>query len=109
MKILILGTLLSMLIASPLVAQQVKKVQTINEAEVPAAVRQSFVENFGEVSDGTWTVAFHILTDGIKTTAQPLSYTFRKGSGRDKIEVRFSPDGRVESAKGIEKQDSPTR
>jgi hypothetical protein len=108
MKRKMFGTLLALLLVLPVFAQQVKKIQTIAESEVPAAVRRSFAENFGNVSDGTWTVAFHVLSDGIKTVAQPLSYTFKKGTGHDKVEVRFSPEGRVESAKGIEKLVSPT-
>ena len=103
MKSKMYGTLLALLLVLPAIAQPVKKIQAINESEVPAAVRRSFVENFGNVSDGAWTVAFHVLSDGIKTVAQPLSYTFKKGSGHNKIEVRLSPDGRVETAKGIEK------
>jgi len=108
MKSKMYGTLLALLLVLPLIAQPVKKIQTITESEVPAAVRRSFVENFGNVSDGTWTVAFHVLSDGTKTVAQPLSYTFKKGNGHDKIEVRFSPEGHLESTKGIEKLASPT-
>jgi hypothetical protein len=94
---------LVVLLALPLAAQPVKKVQTITESEVPAVVRRSFVENFGDVSEGTWTVAFHVLNEDGKSIAQPLSYTFRKGNGHDKIEVKFSPEGRIETSKGIEK------
>ncbi|MGC3946088.1 MAG: hypothetical protein QM762_16485 [Chryseolinea sp.] len=96
--------LVIMLLASlPLAAQPVKKIQTISESEVPAAVRRSFIENYGNVADGTWTVAFHVLNDAGKTVAQPVSYTFRKGNGHGKVEVRLSPDGRIENSKGIEK------
>jgi hypothetical protein len=94
---------LVVLLALPLAAQPVKKVQTITESEVPAVVRRSFVENFGDVSEGTWTVAFHVLNEDGKSIAQPLSYTFRKGNGHDKIEVKFSPEGRIETSRGIEK------
>ncbi|HTF21615.1 MAG TPA: hypothetical protein VK658_26230 [Chryseolinea sp.] len=92
-----------LLLALPSFGQPVKKVQTISESEVPVAVRRSFVENFGDVGDGTWTVSFHVLNDGGKSIAQPLSYTFRKGNGHDKVEVKFSPEGRIETSKGIEK------
>jgi len=96
--------LVIMLLASiPLVAQPVKKIQTISESEVPAAVRRSFIENYGNVADGTWTVAFHVLNNAGKTVAQPLSYTFKKGNGHNKVEVRLSPEGRIETSKGIEK------
>lgn len=95
--------MLVMLITLPLSAQPVKKIQAITESEVPSAVRRSFVENYGNVTDGTWTVAFHVLNTGGKTVAQPLSYTFKKKDGHNKVEVRFSPEGRIETAKGIEK------
>lgn len=100
---LLLTLTLTLTLTLPLSAQPVKKVQTISESEVPAAVRRSFVENYGAVGDGTWSVAFHVINNGNKTVAQPLSYTFRKGSGHDKVEVRFSPEGRIESSRGIEK------
>ena len=103
MKSKIYYAMIALLLALPSFAQPVKKIQTITESEVPAAVRRSFVENFGNVSEGTWTVAFNVLNEGGKSIAQPLSYTFRKGNGHDKIEVKFSPDGRVETSKGIEK------
>ena len=102
------GTLLALLLVLPAIEQSVKKIQTIAESEVPVAVRRSLVDNFGNISEGTWTVAFHVLSDGAKTVAQPLSYTFRKGNGHDKVEVKFSPEGRVENARGIEKLVSPT-
>jgi hypothetical protein len=92
-----------LLLAMSSLAQPVKKIQTINESEVPAAIRRSFAENFGNVTEGTWTVAFNVINEGGKSVAQPLSYTFRKGNGHDKIEVRFSPEGRIETSKGIEK------
>lgn len=109
MKVKMIAMTLAILVVLPLIAQPVKKVQTISESEVPAAVRRSLVENFGDVKEGTWTVAFHVLSDGTKSVAQPLSYTFRKGNGHDKVEVKFSPEGRVENAKGIEKITSTSR
>ena len=95
--------LIALLAALPLAAQPVKKIQTITESEVPALVRRSFVENYGEVADGTWTVAFHVLNTGGRSVAQPVSYTFKKGNGHNKVEVRLSPEGRIETSKGIEK------
>lgn len=109
MKVKMFAMMLALLVVVPLIAQPVKKVQTISESEVPAAVRRSLVENFGDVKDGTWTVAFHVLSDGTKSVAQPLSYTFRKGNGQGKVEVKFSPEGRVENSKGIEKITPATR
>jgi hypothetical protein len=103
MKSKIHCAMIMLLLALPSLAQPVKKIQIINESEVPAAVRRSFIENFGDVSEGTWTVAFNVINEGGKSVAQPLSYSFKKGNGHDKIEVRFSPEGRIETSKGIDR------
>ncbi|MEJ1238190.1 hypothetical protein WBG78_08680 [Chryseolinea sp. T2] len=103
MKSKMYALLIALLAALPLAAQPVKKIQTITESEVPALVRRAFVENYGNVADGTWTVAFQVLNTGGKSVAQPLSYTFKKGNGHEKVEVRLSPEGRIETSKGIEK------
>ena len=103
MKLKMYCAMIMLMLATSAMAQQVKKIQEITESEVPAAVRRAFVENYGNVADGTWTVAFHVLNEGGKSVAQPLSYTFKKGNGHNKVEVRLSPEGRVESSKGIEK------
>lgn len=103
MKRKMYSLMIALLMTLPLAAQPVKKIQTISESEVPAVVRRTFVENFGNVADGTWSVAFHVLNTNGKSVAQPVSYTFRKGNGQKKVEVRLSPEGRIENSKGIEK------
>ena len=85
-------------------AQALKKVETIKEEEVPAAVRVAFTNDFGPIpGDGSWTVNFNVVSDGEKMVAKPTWYTFRKGNRQDKIEVRYSPDGKLEHAKGLKK------
>lgn len=83
-------------------AQSVKKIEKISEEEVPAAVRVAFTNDFGEIpTGGSWTVNFNVVSEGNKIVAKPTWYTFRKGSREDKIEVRYSPDGKLEHAKGL--------
>ena len=87
-----------------LLAQVVKKTEKINEEEVPVAVRLAFKDDFGQIpEDGTWTVNFNVVSEGAKTVARPTWYTFRKGVKHDKIEVRYSPDGKLELFKGLKK------
>jgi hypothetical protein len=90
--------------ASVLMAQHVKKIAEVKSEQVPVAVKNAFQEDFGTIPDeGTWTVAYYVSTDGNKTSAKPVSYTFAKGKKSEKIEVRYTPEGKLESAKGLEK------
>lgn len=87
-----------------LISQPVKKAERIKEEEVPVAVRIAFENDFGKIpEDGFWIVHFNVTNEGGKTTAKPISYTFRKGNKGDKIEVRYSPEGKLESSKGLNK------
>ena len=104
MKKIILTVVVLMALVIGTQAQPVKKVERINEEEVPALVRQAFVNDFGTIPDaGTWTVNFFVIHEGAKLSAQPTAYTFRKGNKHDRIEVRYSPDGRLDSVKGLKK------
>lgn len=94
---------MALLLVVPLSAQPVKKVQIIEEMEVPVVVRRSLIENFGQLGEGTWSVAFHVLSNGSRTTAQPLHYTFKKKNGADRVEVKFTPEGKIESSRGVER------
>jgi hypothetical protein len=87
-----------------LISQPVKKAEKIKEDEVPVAVRKAFENDFGKIpEDGTWTVNFTVLQEGGKSLAKPVSYTFRKGNKGDKIEVRYSPEGKLDTVKGLKK------
>jgi len=87
-----------------LISQPVKKVERIKEEEVPVAVRLAFENDFGKIpAEGIWTVNFTVTNEGGKQIAKPISYTFRKGNKGDKIEVRYSPEGKLDTSKGIKK------
>jgi hypothetical protein len=104
MKKIVLTLLIISFINGVLISQPVKKVERINEEEVPVAVRVAFENDFGKIpEDGTWTVSFTVINEGGKTTAKPISYTFRRGNKADKIEVRYSPEGKLETSKGLKK------
>ena len=44
---------------------------------------------------------FVVEQDGIRSVAKPLFYIYRNKS--EKIDVRYTADGKLESSKGIEK------
>ena len=86
------------------IAQPVKKMTVINEQEVPVAIRQAFISEFGSIPiNGTWTVNYNVTNEGTRTIAQPTAYTFHKKEGRSKIEVRYSPSGKLDFVKGLDK------
>jgi len=109
MKKNILTLLFISALSTSLLAQPVKKTEKIKEEEVPAAIRAAFAHDFGKIpEDGTWTVNFVVVNDGAKTIAKPTWYTYRKGNKHEKIEVRYSPDGKLELVKGLEKVNDNT-
>jgi hypothetical protein len=109
MKKIIFAFALLLASASLTLAQHVKKTSSIKEEEVPVAVRNAFQEDFGKIpEDGSWTVAFYVSTEGNRTTAKPVTYTFAKRNKSEKIEVRYTPEGKLESAKGLEKVNTNT-
>ena len=104
MKKLILVFAVILVSGVSLMAQSLKKTSVVKEDEVPVAVRLSFENDFGKIpEEGNWVVTFVLLNDGGKTTAKPLWYTYSKKSKGDKIEVRYLPEGKLESSKGLDK------
>jgi hypothetical protein len=104
MKRFVLTLLIISSVNGLLISQPVKKAERIKEEEVPVAVRLAFENDFGKIpEDGYWIVHFNVTNEGGKTTAKPISYTFRKGNKGDKIEVRYSPDGKLDTSKGLKK------
>ena len=104
MKRFVLTLLIICSVNAFLISQPVKKAERIKEEEVPVAVRVAFENDFGKIpDDGIWIVHFNVTNEGGKTTAKPISYTFRKGNKGDKIEVRYSPEGKLDTSKGLKK------
>ena len=104
MKRLILTLLILLSVNTFLISQPVKRVERITEEEVPVAVRIAFEQDFGKIpEDGIWTVNFNVVNEDGKTIAKPTSYTFRKGSKGDKIEVRYTPEGKLDTSRGLKK------
>jgi hypothetical protein len=82
-----------------------KRQSQINESEVPVAVRQAFLRDFDQApKDGLWTVYFSTVRQDGKTVATPIWYTFSRNEAGVKVEVRYLPDGKLKSARGISKR-----
>jgi hypothetical protein len=77
----------------------------LKDFEVPAAVRSSFDRDFGSPdSQGVWTVYFTAKTQGGKTVAMPIWYTFTGKKSGERYEIRYLPDGKLKSSKGLAKK-----
>lgn len=83
-------------------AQSLTKTEKINADQVPVAILKAFENDFGKVPEGgQWLANFVVEQDGIRSVAKPLFYIYRNKS--EKIDVRYTADGKLESSKGIEK------
>jgi hypothetical protein len=82
--------------------QSLRKTEKINADQVPVAIRVAFENEFGKVPEGgQWLAHFIVEQDGARSVARPLSYIYRNKS--EKVEVRYTADGKLEFSKGIEK------
>jgi hypothetical protein len=72
----------------------------VTPEQVPAAVLQAYEKEIGSLPEGgTWTVRIKRSTD--KRTTTPVWYKYTNRNAEEKIEVRFSPSGEIEEAKGV--------
>jgi hypothetical protein len=95
--------------AAALQAQSLKKTEKINSDQVPVIVREAFETDFGKIPEaGFWTATFIVDRAGARPTAKPLSYTFHKRSKTEKVEIRYTAEGKLDFAKGLEKKNSNT-
>lgn len=89
------------------VGQSLRKTERIEADQVPVAIQQSLKVDFGSIPpDGYWTATFIIEQTGSRAAAKPLFYTYHKKDSSQKIEVRYTADGKLDSVKGLDKQKS---
>jgi hypothetical protein len=81
-----------------------KKTATLQEHEVPAAIRLAIEKDFDAIAGGTWTVFFSTTQQSGRTVATPLWYTYSKKGDGAKKEVRYTPTGKLKSFKGFAKK-----
>jgi hypothetical protein len=106
MKKLMLVAAAWLVSAGVIFAQSVEKYKKVKQEEVPALVQTSLKNDFNIASaDGTWSLQYSETSAGVGKPAilKPVSYTFRQKNDGKKVEIRFSPSGVLEHARGIEK------
>lgn len=107
MKKLMFAALMCVLSTGMLLAQSsgIEKSKKITKDEVPVAVQASFQENFSLNQDeGSWFLQFEKHGEGGTISFKPIAYTYKQKNGKEKIEIRFSPTGKLEQSKGVEKK-----
>jgi hypothetical protein len=96
----IIGAALLMISAQLSFAQEVSESARVTREQVPVAVIQAYEKEIGSLpEDGIWTVRIKRSTD--KGTTTPVWYKYTNRKAKEKIEVRFSPAGEIEEAKGV--------
>lgn len=107
MKKLMLVAAVWLLSAGVIFAQGgVEKSKKVKKDEVPALVQTSLQNDFDLASaDGTWSLRYSELNAGVGKSAilKPVAYTFHQKKDGNKIEIQFSPTGKLEHTKGIER------
>lgn len=97
-----------MLISSVAGAQSISESVKLTIDQVPIAVKKSYEKEFGALpQDGTWKVRITKVTDRGRVSATPLWYEYTKRNKKEKIDVRFSPEGVITLSKGKPKEGAP--
>ena len=91
-------------------AQALSETLKITQDQVPAAIKKTCEKEFGEIPEGgNWTVRINRTKEQGRVVANPMSYTYTDKSKKDKVEVRFAPDGEILSSKGLVKKASASQ
>lgn len=90
-----------------IMAQSLRKIERINPDQVPVSIRGAFENDFGKIPEGGyWMASFIVERDGKRSIAKPLSYTYHKRNKTERVEVRYTADGKLDFYKGIKKNNS---
>jgi hypothetical protein len=101
-KILVSLALIICSVAS--VLAQVEKTVVVKEDEVPVAVRIAFKKDFNLVSEtGNWKLTYAMSSQDGKNIATPLVYSYAKKEDGKKIAIKYTPEGKLTSFKGVDK------
>jgi len=107
-KSILLVVLFAGLTAS-VAAQSLRQTEKIDDNQVPVEIQKAFEKDFGKIpDDGYWTASFIVEREGARSAAKPLSYTYHKKNKTEKIEVRYTVDGKLDFAKGLEMAKDPS-
>lgn len=89
-----------------LTAQSLRKTERIKDDQVPISIRKAFETDFGKIpDDGYWTANYIVENEGKRSIAKPLSYSYHKRNKNEKIEVRYTANGKLDFVKGLQKTD----
>lgn len=92
-------------------------VEKIKDEQVPAAVLKTFENEFasqkGDIKGGAWYAHFEHTTatsadQGKSGTSRaiPLHYSYKGKKGNEKVEIKFTPEGKLLHVKGLEDKSS---
>lgn len=82
-----------------------KQTVKVEPEQVPLTVKQAFSRDFGTVpEDGYWMVSVVRIQENARVITTPQWYSFTKRNKKEKVEVRFSPEGEVLYVKGLERK-----
>ena len=111
-KIIMLCAALAATICSfnSLSAQTFRDERKVPEEQVPISIRNTFQEEFNVTDDtkGAWYIFYKQQNIDNKSVVTPLSYIYRAKKQGEKIEIKYDPAGKLESAKGLLKKDTQT-
>lgn len=83
-------------------AQELSESVRMSPEQVPVVILQAYEKEIGTVPEGgTWTVRIKRSTIQGKATTTPIWYTYTNRKNKEKIEVKFSPEGEIEHSKGV--------
>lgn len=98
----IIAVALLMISAQLCLAQKVTQSTRVTAEQVPVAVLRAYEKEIGSIPEGgTWTVRVKRSTGSGTSSTTPVWYKYTNRSEKEKIEVRFSPAGEIEEAKGV--------
>jgi hypothetical protein len=96
-------------ITSTSFGQGLRKTEKIDKNQVPAAIWVAIENDFGSLPpEGYWTANFIVEREGNRSVARPLSYTYHKREKGVKVQIRYTADGKLDYAKGINKKAATT-
>jgi hypothetical protein len=85
----------------------VKRTVKIGIDEVPVAVRTAFERDFGTIQEGgDWMVHFAVELIEERSVAKPVWYGYTIKNKTEKGEARYTPDGKLIFAKGLNRINS---
>ena len=90
-------------------------VEKIRDEQVPVAVLKTFESEFGslknDIKGGAWYAHFEHTADATpanpgRSKAIPLHYSYKGKKNNNRVEIKFTPEGKLVHTKGLENSSS---